>query len=96
MAIPWTQVYRVERKGWFPLKNLDIRYIPQYYLVDPQGKFVLMGASIQESAEIHAGTRSFQSPGPLMCWTSKKLLRQLLLPTRARGSNLDLYLDPDV
>ena len=47
-AIPWTQVS--ELKGWngsFP-KNLDIRYIPQYYLVDPQGKFVLMGASIQE------------------------------------------------
>ncbi len=47
-AIPWTQVS--ELKGWdgFLPKNLDIRSIPQYYLVDPQGKFVLMGASIQE------------------------------------------------
>ncbi|HYF68106.1 MAG TPA: TlpA disulfide reductase family protein [Ohtaekwangia sp.] len=47
-AMPWTQVS--ELKGWngsLP-KNLDIRYLPQYYLVDPQGKFVLMGASIQE------------------------------------------------
>ncbi|MEO8172022.1 MAG: TlpA disulfide reductase family protein [Sediminibacterium sp.] len=47
-ALPWTQVS--ELKGWeglFP-KKMDIRYIPQYYLVDPQGKFVLMGASIEK------------------------------------------------
>lgn len=50
-SLPWTQVS--ELKGWqgsFP-KQLDIRYIPQYFLVDPQGKFVLMGASLNAIKE---------------------------------------------
>jgi thiol-disulfide isomerase/thioredoxin len=47
-SLPWPQVS--ELKGWDGVlpKSLDIRYIPQYYLVNPQGKFVLMGASIEE------------------------------------------------
>lgn len=47
-ALPWTQVS--ELKGWDGSlsKKMDIRYIPQYYLVDPLGKFVLMGASIEK------------------------------------------------
>jgi peroxiredoxin len=46
--IRWTQVS--ELKGWNGMftKQLDVFWIPQYYLVDPQGKFVLMGASIED------------------------------------------------
>lgn len=50
-ALPWTQVS--ELKGWNSpfAKQLDIRYIPQYYLVGPDGKFVLSGVSIAEVEE---------------------------------------------
>ena len=45
-ALPWTQVSELKGVDGSLPKKLDIRYIPQYYLVDPRGKFVLMGASI--------------------------------------------------
>lgn len=50
-ALSWTQVS--ELKGWQSTfsKQLDIRYIPQYFLVDPEGKFVLMEASLNAVEE---------------------------------------------
>jgi peroxiredoxin len=47
-ALPWTQVSDLQ--GWESpfVKKLDVRYIPQYYLVAPGGRFALMGASLEE------------------------------------------------
>ena len=47
-ALAWPQVS--ELNGWESpfAKKLDIRYIPQYYLVAPDGRFALMGASFNE------------------------------------------------
>jgi len=47
-ALPWAQVS--ELNGWESpfVKKLDIRYIPQYYLVAPDGRFALMGVSFNE------------------------------------------------
>lgn len=47
-TLPGTQVS--ELKGWESslAKNLDIKYIPQYYLVAPDGKIVLMEASFDQ------------------------------------------------
>jgi thiol-disulfide isomerase/thioredoxin len=46
--LPWTQVS--ELRGWRSpfAEKLDIRYIPQYYLVAPDGRLALMGVSFDE------------------------------------------------
>lgn len=46
--LPWQQVSELTGwKGSFA-KKLDIRFIPQYYLAGPDGKFLLSGVSLEQ------------------------------------------------